>query len=263
MSSIELFTDHTSEDKVRGSVLLAHGFGEHRGRYKRFISALNAHGYDAYTFDFTGHGTSSGPRARVDVAKLIGEHLRARKVALRQSRTDRLCLFGHSMGGLITLASTLLEPTHLASVAVTGPALAPVTSVNPTVAKLGLHAARVMPSLTSVALDDTLLSRDPAVIDDYRADPLVFSGKVPLLTGASMMVQGQKVIENASMLAVPTLILHGEADGLAALEGSVQFAQAAGDKAELVSYEGAYHELLNEPERAKYTEVILSWYDRW
>ena len=259
---VKLFT-HLTTASPRGSVLLSHGFGEHHGRYTRFITALNDAGFDAYTFDYTGHGTSSGPRARVDVATLIEENLVARKQVMRVLRTEKLDLFGHSMGGLITLASALIQPTHLAAVAVTGPALRPLPTVNPFIARLGLRAARVLPSISSVALDDTLLSKDPAVIEAYRADPLVFEGKVPLLTGASMVVQGRYVIENAPILVVPTLIVHGDKDGLANLVGSEEFVAASRGKAELVVAEGGFHELLNEPEFEEYTDLIIQWYDRW
>ena len=36
----ELFSSLAPTDDPRGTVLLAHGFGEHRGRYARFIDAL-------------------------------------------------------------------------------------------------------------------------------------------------------------------------------------------------------------------------------
>ena len=259
----ELFSSPSLEDVPHGTVLLAHGFGEHRGRYDRFIDALNEAGFDAWTFDFTGHGTSPGRRSRVDVGALIGEHLDARRDVLERSRTSDLLLFGHSMGGLITLASTLLSPARVGAVAVTGPALRPLPHINGTVATLGAKVGSLLPFLASVALDTELLSRDPQVVADYEADPSVYHGKVPLITGASMAVQGRQVIRHANLLARPTLILHGEDDGLASFEGSVEFAERAGDLVELVTFEGAYHELLNEPEQETYTRAIVDWFAKW
>lgn len=260
---VNLFTFLSNRPDPRGSVLLSHGFGEHFGRYEGFVADLNNAGFDAYGFDFTGHGTSPGIRAQVDVGALILENLRARKQVMEVARTDSLNLFGHSMGGLITLASTLLQPTHLSSVAVTGPALRPLPPVSPLLAKVGLAATKLAPGLPSVALDDTLLSKDPAVTEAYRADPLVFQGKVPLKTGASMVLQGDEVIRNASMLSVPTLIMHGDEDGLANLAGSEKFEVAAGQNVELIAVEGGYHELLNEPEADEYSAKIIDWYERW
>ena len=78
-----------------------------------------------------------------------------------------------------------------------------------------------------------------------------------------MAVQGRQVIRHANLLARPTLILHGKDDGLASYEGSVEFAERAGDLVELVTFEGAYHELLNEPEQETYTRAIVDWFAKW
>ncbi len=261
--TIHLHPSFSQSEKPFGSVLLAHGFGEHRGRYSRFIHALNEAGYDAWSFDFTGHGRAEGPRAQVDVGVLIGEHLEARKELMQVARTERIFLFGHSMGGLITLASTLLSPTHLVATAVTGPALRPLPHIDRRLARAGARLGTLLPALKSVELDVHLLSHDPQVALDYGNDPLVYKGKVPLLTGASMVVQGDQVIRNAQILACPVLILHGEDDGLADVDGSIEFADAAGDLVEIETYPGAYHELLNEPEQETYRNRIINWYNQW
>lgn len=262
-TDIQITATLANTESPKGSVLLAHGFGEHLGRYRRFRDALNENGFDTYQFDFTGHGTAGGPRARVDVGRLIGEHLHARKQVMGLIRTADLDLFGHSMGGLVTLASALLDPTRLAAVAVTGPALKPNPEMKPWLAKIASVPARLFPGLPTVALDINLLARDPQVAADYLADPLVFDGKVPLVSGTSMVIQGLNVLDNASMLAVPTLIIHGDEDGLASVKGSIEFVEAAGENAELVIIDGGYHELLNEPEHREYTDLIVQWYDRW
>lgn len=78
-----------------------------------------------------------------------------------------------------------------------------------------------------------------------------------------MAQQGYRVIENAPILAVPTLILHGDEDVLADVEGSLEFARRASESAEVQVITGAYHELLNEVERATYEKMIIDWYNRW
>lgn len=261
--TIELFSRLAPVDTPHGSVLLAHGLGEYQGRYGRFIDALTSVGYDVWSFDFTGHGTARGRRAHVDVRRLIREHLEARKALLQVARTDRIFLFGHSMGGLVTLASTLLDPHHLEAVAVTAPALRPLPSVHPLLAAAATAIGTRIPVPSSVSIDVSLISRDPQVVADYQADPMVYHGKVPLLTGATMVTQGNQVLKNARILAAPVLILHGEEDGLASVRGSQEFADRAGDLVEVVTIPGAYHELLNEPDHADYTRQILHWYGKW
>lgn len=248
----------------RGTVLVAHGFAEHHGRYASLKSALNQAGYDVWFADFTGHGEAPGARATVDVGQLIGEHLEMRRELVKVARSPKTFLFGHSMGGLITLASALLSPHHTEAVAVTGPALKPKPHIGVGVAKIGQLVGRIIPGLKSVALDDTAICSDPEVVEAYRNDPMVYHGKVPLLTGSSMVVQGDQVIKNAGILAVPTLIMHGAKDDLADVEGSALFAEAAPDgMATIEVVDGAYHELLNEPGHSTYESRIIAWYDQW
>ena len=260
---MELKSSLAMGENPKGSVLIAHGFGEHHGRYASLKRALNEAGYDVWFFDFTGHGTSPGEKATVDVGALIGEHLVARKALEDVARTEKTFLFGHSMGGLITLASTLLSPGHIDAVAVTGPALRPLPSVPLWAAKIAAPLARVLPFLKSVELDDSLLSQDPAVAEAYRADPLVYQGKVPLLTGTTMVVQGEQAIQNAPLLARPVFIMHGEEDGLANPEGSIEFTERAGDDVVLELIPGGFHELLNEPDHKTYESNIVRWFDKW
>ena len=104
--------ERTTQEAPLGTVLLAHGYAEHSGRYAHLRSALTRAGYDVAYYDHAGHGTSEGPRARVDVGALIRDFGDARRAALAHARTPDLFLFGHSMGGLIAAASTILDPTR-------------------------------------------------------------------------------------------------------------------------------------------------------
>ncbi len=253
----------TDSPNPRASVLLAHGFGEHHGRYRRFIEDLNRAGYDVWSFDFPGHGTAEGPRGRVNVAQLIALHLQARAELTSSARSEKTFLFGHSMGGLITLASTLLDPSNLQAVAVTGPALQPLPHLPTPVAKMAGWAARIFPSFPTVPLDRNVLSHDPQNLVDLENDPFAFEGKVPLLTAASMVEQGRRVIENAPLLSVPTFIVHGTDDALADPAGSEKFVARSRGNAELLLVSGAYHEVLNELDREETSRELTRWFDRW
>ena len=47
-------------------VLLAHGYGEHIGRYEHVAAALVADGAAVYGLDHIGHGRSDGERVLID-----------------------------------------------------------------------------------------------------------------------------------------------------------------------------------------------------
>ena len=67
---MDIATRRTQLDQPNGHVLVAHGYAEHSGRFEGLINALLQAGYDVSTYDHYGHGTSPGPRAKVDVGLL-------------------------------------------------------------------------------------------------------------------------------------------------------------------------------------------------
>ena len=68
------------------------------------------------------------------------------------------------------------------------------------------------------------LSRDPQVQRDFDADPLTYKGGVPILTGATMIIQGDEVIARAARRLVdePALTsgIRGLRDELSSLGGT-------------------------------------------
>ena len=162
--------ERTAQDAPLGTVLLAHGYAEHCGRYAHLRSALTRTGYDVAYYDHAGHGTSEGPRARVDVGALIRDFGDARRAALAHARTPDLFLFGHSMGGIIAAASTILDPTRLRGTVLSAPALRPLPHVSPSQARRLLPIARLRPGLVVAKgasdMEVSPLSRDPQVHDE-------------------------------------------------------------------------------------------------
>ena len=227
-----------ADEDARGTVLLSHGYAEHCGRYTHLRRALTRAGYDVAFYDHAGHGTSDGPRARVDV------------------------------GALIAAASTILDPTRLRGTVLSAPALRPLPHVAPAHARMLAPLARLCPGLIVAkgASDMAVspLSRDPEVQRAFDADPLTYKGGVPILTGLTSILQGEEVLRRADRLRTPTLVMHGSHDLMADLRGSrdlVRGALAAHPRADihLRIVDGAYHELLNEPEGPGLIRDIVIW----
>jgi len=260
--------ERTDEETPLGTVLLSHGYAEHSGRYVHLRSALTRAGYDVAFYDHAGHGTSEGPRARVDVGTLIRDFGDARRATLAHARTPDLFLFGHSMGGIIAAASMILDPTRLRGTVLSAPALRPLPHVSPSRARKLLPVARISPGLVvtkgASEMKVSPLSRDPQVQRDFDADPLTYKGGVPILTGATMILQGDEVLRRADRLTTPTLVMHGSGDLLADLRGSRDFVRAARGAhpdadVHLRIVDGAYHELINEPEGPGLIRDIIIW----
>lgn len=246
----------------RGAVLLAHGFGEHVGRYGLLVAALTAAGYSVYAYDQRAHGLSIGPgrgRAVVSVTTLVQDHLTVRG-ALRSLVTAPLYAFGHSMGGLVTAASVVQDPRGLAGVILSSPALLVGVNEPAWLKTVGRVMARVAPGLGVVALAEGALSRHDDVHASYRSDPLVHQGKVPAIMAASMLAVSEGLWAQVPRWTLPTLLLHGDADRLTDIEGSRRFYReiASADKT-LREEPGGYHELFNDTVQEEIRADTLKW----
>ncbi len=251
---------------ARGTVLIVHGLGEHAGRYAQVADALNAVGWDVAAFDHRGHGRSGGARGALPSPLALQEDLGALIAAERAERAGPLVLLGHSMGGEVCarfvaegrLAAPAAWQRIVDALVLSSPALA---------ADLGLVdrlllavAPALLPNLAVVnGLKPEWVSRDPAVVADYIADPLNHDRITPRL-GRAIVDGGAFAQLRAAHWSVPTLLMWAGADRCVAPRGSASFAAAA-PKTVLTAREfpGLYHEIFNEPERAEVLELLRGW----
>lgn len=262
---MRLYAYKTTHTPV-ADVLLLHGVAEHHGRYRHVIHWLNEAGIDVYAYDQLGHGANlirgGQPvlRCVVDVQTLIADHLRARRKVLEVSRTHRLFLFGHSMGGLITAVSALVRPDGVLGVALSGPAVA--SDIPRWLVRPALALARKVPALSTVQLDPAEVALLPEVVEAYQQDPFNYVGPMPLLTAATLTKWSHFMYENAGKWRLPLLALHGEFDTIVPPRGSAHLvaqAQAAGIPARFVLVEGEKHEILNGPQAPRLLATMVTW----
>jgi alpha-beta hydrolase superfamily lysophospholipase len=265
---VDLHTAHHPVSSARGGVVLVHGYGEHSGRYGHVIAALNEAGYSVYTLDHRGHGRSSGTRALVDRFDYIVEDLHAfieGEVTAAHGAAHPgkpLFVFGHSMGGLITLtyAVRFAEADGIAGlISSAGPVLADLE--NPFLLTVARILDRIMPN---AVIADTVprhaLSRDPAVLAAFDADPLTWKRKMRVRTGVQLADAARWAREHLGEIRLPILLIHGE-DDIAVPVASGRLAHdaiASADK-QLITYPGLRHETLNEPERDQVIAAIVTW----
>jgi len=106
------------------------------------------------------------------------------------------------------------------------------------------------------------ISRDPAIVAQFREDSHVFHGRFPARTGAEILRAGCLARGRFEQVRVPLLILHGTADCVAAVEASEDlFQRAASTDKTLHLYPGLYHEVLNEPEKEQFLNDLIGWLD--
>ena len=169
---------------ARGVVALAHGLGEHSLRYAPVAEALNGAGFDVVAVDHRGHGLTApseadlgsfGPRGWegiVDDYGRVVDHAAASQPGLP------VVALGHSLGSFVVQTYLLDHSDRVAAAVLSGStALDEIAAILDPSAEIDLSMfnAAFQPART----DYDWLSRDPAQVDAYVADPLCGFGLEP------------------------------------------------------------------------------------
>lgn len=267
---LKLHVKHWPYANARGTVLIVHGLGEHIGRYAQVAAHLNAWGWQVVGYDQRGHGASEGARGALSGGNDLLHDLARVVDALRVQHHGPLVLLGHSMGGLVAarfvaggVAGSGPAPWHrpVDALVLSSPAL-----------DLGMSGAQKLllallgplaPNLgVGNGLKPAWVSRDPAVVRAYAADPLVHDRITPRLV-RFMLAGGEQVRRVAARWSVPTLLMYAGSDRCVAPAGSAAFAAAApADVVTAREFAPLFHEIFNEPEQAEVFGVLGAWLEQ-
>ena len=266
-SGVELFHRSWHCDTVaqRATVVLAHGVGEHSGRYEHVGRSLAASGYPVWALDHRGHGRSGGHRVWVDAFETYEADLEAfRALVARADGVEAagLVLLGHSMGGAIAVGHVIDHPGAFAALVLTGPALQPARGVSRLTVRAGTIVARLWSKAPAIAIDARRVSRDPAVVAAYGVDPLVHHGKVTAGLGQQLLRRTARFEDELPGVQIPVLLIHGTDDALVPIAGSRALVGRFGSPdVTFVEEPGLFHEVLNEPEGERVLATIVAWLD--
>jgi alpha-beta hydrolase superfamily lysophospholipase len=252
------------EGSPKTVLVLAHGLGEHGGRYVALAQEFVGHGHAVYAVDHRGHGRSPGPRANIErFDHVVSDFCAFAGRAARQHPDAPLVLLGHSMGGAIALVAALRLQDSVRGVVLSAPALGVGEAIPPGRRLVAQLLSRIAPNVGLMRLTPAAVSRDPAVVRAYEADPLVHHGPIPARTLVELLEAMDRFPALAPKLRLPTLVLHGTADTLVPVAGVRATYQALDVRKRTVRYyEGLYHEVFNEPERAQVIADVLQWLER-
>jgi acylglycerol lipase len=247
--------------QTRAALVVMHGLKDHSSRYADVSIQMARKGIAVYAFDLRGHGRSDGERVWVDAFDDYLNDLGTFIDSVRKREPGKpLFLFGHSMGGAIATLYTLTREPYLQGLILSGPAL------HVDVSGALISSTRVLAGLAPHAgvldLPAQNFSRDAAVVEDQKTDPLVFQGSGPARTAAELFTALDRIQALEHEMSVPLLLMHGSADKLTDPEGSKGFYAAAVSKDKMLKiYDGLYHDLLHEPEHARVSADFVQWVD--
>lgn len=242
-------------------IVIVHGYAEHSGRYDHVARRLVARGHGVHAFDLRGHGRSEGRRA---YARSLDEHVADLEAFLARIHEGEpalpLFLLGHSMGGSIVALLLISGCEGVDGAILSGAALQLRHGLSRMVLGIISFLGRLAPRLPLGRLGSEKISRDPAVVERYDSDPLVYRGRMAAGTASALIRATQAIDAQMEAITLPLLILHGTSDELTDPDGSRELYRRAGsvDKT-LRLYDGLYHEVLNEPEKERVLADILDW----
>ncbi len=251
-------------------IQLSHGIGEHSGRYGALIEALNGAGYSVWADDHRGHGRTGfeqhggdldrigrpgpgGMRAAIDGVDRFSEMIRA-----EEGEEVPLVLLGHSWGSFLAQHLVNRHPDRYSGLVLSGSAWLQLGHTN--TGDLNKRFAR--PDGTPVEW----ICSDPQVARDFMADPYTTHRTLQQLYGwpqsFTLMTRPSKRIPSE----LPLLLLVGSDDVVGGVRSNRALLKDYIRRAHLVDatlivYEGARHEIFNEPNQAEVRADLIRWLD--
>ncbi|WP_192243245.1 alpha/beta fold hydrolase [Mesorhizobium silamurunense] len=180
----------------RAAIQINHGLAEHAERYARFAEFLAPRGFHVYAHDHRGHGATKAPDAPLGrfadvdgIAKVIADVGAVHDLIASEHPGLPVIVFGHSLGASIALNFVLRHSERVHAAAIWNGNFSQGLLGQLALGILGWERmrlgsdvpSRLLPRLTFQAWGKAVpdhrtlfdwLSRDPAEVDKYIADPL-------------------------------------------------------------------------------------------
>jgi acylglycerol lipase len=235
-----------TEESAVAILLVAHGFAEHSGRYMNLVNYFVPKGYAVYALDHRGHGRSDGERVQINKFTDYLKDLKTFFDIVRKENThEKIFLVGHSMGAAISTSYVIRQQHELSGLILSGGGI--VTR--------DMDLPQRKPGQP---LNTEFLSRDPAVIEAYENDPLVYRGPLPERSGPAL--SGYELAELVPQIKLPILIMAGNdplvTDGI---RSKALYEKVGSEDKTLKLYDNLRHEIFNEPEHKEIMAEMEDW----
>jgi acylglycerol lipase len=245
----------------RASIVIVHGLKDHGDRYAELATHLTSEGFSVHASDLRGHGRSGGERVWVDhFEDYVGDLDAYVQLVRRREVPKKVVVFGHSMGGAIVALYYLHKKPDVAGLILSGAALKAAVSGfkifgTNIVAGLAPHAAVFQ-------LDMHDFSRDPKVVQDGLVDPLVYQPAASAHLAEELLGAMKPIEQSLDAFHAPMLLMHGSKDVVTDPAGTRALYDHTKATSTLKIYDGLYHDLLHEPERATVIADIDAFLDQ-
>jgi alpha-beta hydrolase superfamily lysophospholipase len=230
--------------KAEKSVVCIHGIGCHSGFFRPIGQNLAASGVEVYALDLRGFGNSKEEGLPRGDARDFKRHLQDIDEAVgfvrQTNRSQKVYMFGHSLGGLYTLWYAANHSDALDGVMLAAPAIEIGLRQPPQ--KVGAE-----PPFTPETTIDMYEAWPPSLKESeegkmWRQDSLSTTRFSWRWLDGTRILMDQEALQNASQIKKPILIIQGEADDLALPSGAKRlFESLAAENKSLRTFPGADH----------------------
>ncbi|HEU4807537.1 MAG TPA: alpha/beta hydrolase [Homoserinimonas sp.] len=255
--------------KPKAIVQLAHGLGDHLGRYEALAQRLVAAGYTVYADDHRGHGRTGMQQWDSDPLKLgkLGPGGMRATIAAVEQLTDiiraentgfPLVLLGHSWGSVIAQKIINRDSENYDAVVLTGTAYRTLRHMNGG----NLNARHKHLGTTG----HEWLSRDPKVAQAFTDDPLAFTAAALKSFGLADSIRLLGRPSRNIAHDIPVLIQIGSDDPFGGTRSVELLAESYLKRSglsdvELIIYTDARHEIFNETNADEVMNDTIEWMD--
>lgn len=242
-----LFARDWAVDSPRAWVAVAHGLGEHSGRYERLATALQRYGFACSAVDLRGMGRSQGRRGHVRRwSEWVEDYASFYATVVEQAQGVEVVPLGHSFGGVLLTTAVLHEAIRPERFVLSNPAFWPARLPPKGKVRLARLASRLLPALTQGnQVDPETISRDPAAVAEYRADPLVHD-RLSARLFTEWSAASEEALARAAEVQIPFFLIVGARDELIDPRGAAEFSSRATVDHAMRLYQGRYHEPFND-----------------
>jgi alpha-beta hydrolase superfamily lysophospholipase len=261
---LKIFYRNYKADPEKALMIIAHGLGEHSGRYLNVIKMLVPKGITVFAPDFRGHGKSEGKRGHVlsfgdyldDLSAMFGVAEKGKKPGVK------CFLLGHSMGGLIAINYAIGKQDTIDGLIISSPSLGVAVKVPAVKAVLGKAMSSLWPGLSlNNELDASKISHDEKVVAAYKNDPLVHD-RVTARWFTEFLSAMENANNRAPEIKKPFLMQIAGDDHLVNASASKAFFEKLSSKDKTLHvYDGFYHESYNEKEEKR--KVAIDDLENW
>jgi alpha-beta hydrolase superfamily lysophospholipase len=276
---------------LKGVVQIAHGIGEHAGRYHSIAQKLQNEGFEVYANDHRNHGKSAKNEDYLGYydgedyfSDALNDMRQFSEIIQKEHPKKKIILFGHSMGSFLSRAYAIKYGEDLEALILSG-----TGSFMRGLGAFGIFSSKFFTKINGRHKSNELLknlffaqfnrafkpnrtsvdwiSRDEQQVDLFEADPLRIEDFslcifLDILEGTKKINEIEAFTETPKNL--PIYLFSGDKDpvgenGKGVIKVAENYKKAGIENLTLKLYKDGRHEMLNEINKIEVEKDLLNW----